>query len=641
MPVRGGRGDPGFYPERDTGRESPLDRLAAGLMARLGLVLARRLQPPPPLAGEVARHAARLREAPLAPQVPALRYRLRRDGLAGAGLAECFGMYAATLPEGGEEPASEVLAAAAALVGGGILELADAQRRWQALALAATAFALCGVPVHLYGAGERRAREAVSRLRGPLGALGLGVAAALPGMSAPERRVAYGAAVCCGTQRGFAFDYLHDRQLLGRRQRALQSRLERLSGDTTAGAPMPLLNGLHCALVEDADLVLVDDARTPLVLTADAGASPDRLPYEQALELASALQSGVDYVLEGATARLAAGGSQKLAQLSVLLGGLWSARQSREELVTAALVARHACERGRDYDVAQGLLQLPPAGPEGPALPAQLQRLLEAKEGIAFGGHREVLARLSVPQYFRRYLRLAGTCADARGLEGEFWSVYGLRCARAGWEGSDAALAARVFRGSAGRRAALLDAVQARSARGDAVLIAVRSAAEAGALAGALGQAGVRFGVLRGAGGEEERTTLEGLDQPGAVALSLFPAQRGAARAASAGVPLHLAVADLHDARRHVAQIAGAYAAASREQFLALEDEGVAARAGWLALRRARAGGRAGELAPAAARRFAAAAQRGVERAAARQRREQRAREQAQEELLAFSGRAQ
>ncbi|HZN86293.1 MAG TPA: hypothetical protein VFB53_05845, partial [Burkholderiales bacterium] len=234
-----------------------------------------------------------------------------------------------------------------------------------------------------------------------------------------------------------------------------------------------------------------------------------------------------------------------------------------------------------------------------------------------------------------------GTCVDARGLEGEFWSVYGLRCTRAGWAGAGMRVGARAFLASATRRAALVDAVRARAAGGDAVVIAVRSNAEAGALTGALAQAGLRFGVLRDTGGAEQRAVLDGLEQPGAVALSLFPAQRGIARTASARVPLHLAVAEMHEAHRHVAQIAHAYAASSCEQFVALEDEGVAARAGWLAVRRARAGRRGGELAPAAARRLAAAAQRGMERAAARQRRELRAREQSQEDLLAFSGRAE
>jgi preprotein translocase subunit SecA len=633
MAAREGRGDPGFYPERDARRDSALDRAAGTLAMRARLVFARALRPSAPLAGTVQRHAARLRAAPLMAQLPELRYRLRRDGLSGDRLAECFGAYAAALPAAADSPDAHALDAAAALVEGRIVDLADARSRWQALALAASAFALCGVPVHLYAASEARAQAAAEDLRGPLAALGLGVAVLAAGMSPAERRVAFGAAVTCGTHRVVGLDYLRDRLQLGRRLRPLQGRLERLSGDTTSSAGMLLLNGLHCALVEDADQVLIDDARVPLVVSADIESSRDRLPFEQALELARALQAGADYAAEEGGMQLTAHGAQQLAQLSVLLGGLWAARQRREELVRAALTALHGMQKGRDYQVAQGALQIARGEADGEeAPPESLQRLLEVKEGLAFAGRREVLARLTVPHFFRRYLRLAGTCADARGLEGEFWSYYGLRTSRAGWPPAEALCATRVFREPAQRRAALAAAVRERAARGHAVVVAVRSGAEAGAVAAALQEAEVPFGVLRGAPGEEERAALLALDHAGAVAISLFPAQRGSARVASLAAPLHLALADLHEARRHVAQIARAYAASSCEQFLALGDDGIPPRP-------ARAGALDAALAPGAARRFAAAAQRGIERAAARQRGELLAREQALEDMLAFSGR--
>jgi len=639
MPARAGRADPGFYPEREVRREAPLDRLLGELGFGVHAVLHRALRAPAALAGDVARHAARFRAAPLPAQAGELRYRLRRDGLERARLAECFGLYAATLPAGALAPPADALAAAAALVQGGLVDLADARSRWQALALAATAFALCGVPVHLYAASDARARAAAAALDAPLKALGASAACVDAGMSSAERRVAYGAPVVCGTQRLIAFDYLRDRIRLGRRLRPLQSRLERLSGDTTATGVQPLLAGLHCALVEDADEVLLDEARVPMVISADVASSPDRLPYEQALELASALEAGADYALAGRGAQLTARGAQRLAQLSVLLGGLWAARQRREELVAAALAAQHAMERGRDYQVEQGVLRLAPSGAdEEPAPGEALQRLLEVKERLAFAGRREVLARLSVPRFFRRYLRLAGTCADARGLEREFWSLYGLRTSRSGAPAAQAACATRVFVSLEQRRRALVASVGERAARGQPVVVALRSAAEAEALSAALQQAGVPFGTLRAAAQGPEREALAALDRPGAVLLSLYPAQRGVARAANPGAPLHLAVAELHDAGRHVAQIAQAYAAGSCEQFLALEDEALAALVGKAARAARRAAGGDGELSTAAAGRIAAAAQRAAQRAAARVRREVMSRERSLEELLAFSG---
>lgn len=638
MASPGGRADPGFYAERAAPRVVALDRALAGLGYGLHAALGRRLRVRARFAQEVARHASRLRAAPLEANLAQLRYRLRRDGLAGERLAECFGAYCAALPPDGDAPGAGALCAAQALVQGGVADLQDADGRWQALALAATAFALCGVPVHLYCASEARARAAADALRAPLRALRLGEACALPGMDAAARRAAYGAAVVCVTQRTLAFDYLRDRLRLGRRQRPLQGRLEQLAGDAPPGAQL-MLSGLRCALVEDADLVLIDDARAPLVVSADVSTSADRLLYEQALELARALQPGEDYAREGTALRLSGRGSQRLAQLSLLLGGAWAARQSREDLVVSALIALQVMARGRDYEVAQGALQL--AQGEGDAPPPEaLQRLLEVKEGLAFAGRREVLTRLQVAEFFRRYLRLAGVCADARGLEREFWATYGLRCASAGALAEPAACPARVFARADQRRGALAAAVRERAARGEAVVVALRDAKEAEAVAGALRDAGVRSGALRGAADSVEQEALAALDQPGAVALSLHPAHRGVARSAAAMPPLHLAVADLHEAARHVAQIARNYAARSCERYLALDDESVAARLGPAARRVARAASGGGELPAAAAQWVARAAQRGAERAAARERASLATREQSLEDLLAFSGRA-
>jgi len=634
MAARSGRGDPGFYPERREPRDGALDRLVANIGFRAHMAFARELRAPAELAAAVAGYAARFRASAPASQVADLRYQLRRDGLSGDRLAQCFGLYAAASGGVPAVPAAEALAAAAALVSGGVLELADAAERGQALALAAAAFALCGVPVHLYAASDAQAREVAGLLAAPLAALGLGAAGVSAASSTAERRVAYGAPVVCGTQRVIAFDYLRDRMQLGRRRRPLQSRIERLSGDTTAGL-LPMLNGLHCALVADADEVLVDDARRPMVISANVEAAGERLPFEQALELAGALAPEADFAREGRGVRLSERGAHRLARFGEALGGLWAARKGREELVCAALTALYVLERGRDYEVERGMLRLPArVEGEAPEPGETLQRLLEVKEALPLAGHRDVLAQLSVPRFFRRYLRLAGACADARGLESEIWSLYALRTSRVGALPTDPAPVARVFASAEQRRGALAAAVRERAARGEAVVVALRSAGEAGAVAAALQQAGLSFHALRAGPEGSDPEALAALAQPGAVVLSFYPAQRGVRRAPG-GPPLHVAVADLHDAARHVVQIAQCFAASSCEQYLALEDDTVARGSG--AARSAAVQGGA-ELPPPQAARIAAAAQRAAERACARARAEQLARERSLEELLAFSG---
>lgn len=638
MAAQAGRPDPGFYPERAAQREGTLDRVLADIGFRVHTVLRRALRPDASFAARVARHAASFGAGPFAGPARALRYRLRRDGLERDGLAECFGLYMAALAPDVPPPGPEALAGAVALVAGGLVDMVDERNRWQALSLAATAFALCGVPVHLYAASETRARAAAAALQAPLAALGASAVCIDGRMSAAERRVAYGAPVVCGTQRVIAFDYLRDRIRLGRRLRPMQSRLERLGGDTTNTGVQPLLAGLHCALVADADEVLLDDARAPMVISADAESSPDRLPYEQALELAQALGEGADYSLDETGARLTPQGAQRLAQLSAPLGGIWAAPQRREELVTAALAALHVLERGRDYEVEAGLLRLAPTGSdEEPAAGESLQRLLEVKERLAFAGRREVLARLSVPRFFRRYLRLAGACADARGLEREFWVLYGLRASRAGAPAGNWSCSPRVFVTPEQRRGALASAVRERVARGDRVVVGVRSPAEAEAVAAALHQADVQFDVAQQAPRAATAAAGASAARAAPVLLSLHPAEREASRATNHGAPPHLVLAELHDSTRLAAQIARAYVAASCEVFLALEDEALKAT-GAPAVRAAAAAGADGELPVAAARDVAEAAQRALEQAAARARREMAAREQALDDLLAFSG---
>ena len=640
MAARAGRPDPGFYPEREAKREGALDRLVGQAGYGLHALLRRQLRGGAALAADVSRHAARFRSAPLPEQARELRYRLRRDGLERERLAECFGLYAAALPPGAPALRAEALAAAVALVQGGLADVADVGSRWQALALAAAAFALCGVPVHLYASSTARARAAAEALQAPLAALGSGVACVEAAMGAAERRVAYGAPVVCGTQRVIAFDYLRDRIRLGRRLRPMQSRLERLAGDTTATGLQPLLAGLHCALVDDADEVMLDEARAPMVISADVDSSPDRLPYEQALELARALEPGADFTLDERGAHLSAHGAERLDHLSAVLGGMWAARQRREELVATALAALHQMERGRDYEVEAGTLRLAPAGDdEEPAPGESLQRLLEVKERLAFAGRREVLARLSVPRFFRRYLRLAGACADARGLEREFWTMYALRTARAGAPATGATCAARVFITPEQRRAALAGAVRTRVARGENVVVALRSGGEAEAVAAALRAAGVPFDMAQAAPLPAPRAVQAPRASAAPVLLSPHPAHREALAALPEGTRAHLAVAELHESARQVAQIARAYGAATCEQFLALQDEAVTALMGAEAPALGEAAASDGELPPDAARHAAGAAQHRAERAAARARMEMATREQALEDLLAFSGR--
>lgn len=633
----------GFYPERDTAPESVGDRAWSSAVFWVHQRFHRRIADPARLAGEVARHAGEARDGPLDARVPNLRFRLRRAPLSGDLLAECFGLYCAALRRGdapAATPSPAVLGAARILVDGGIVELAAIDDRHGALALAAAAMALRGTPVHLLTASEPRACVLAEVLRTPFAALGIGVGLVTAATAGRARYAAYCNLVVCGVSREIGVDYLRDRITLGGRPRQILGTLDRLSGDAPADQK-PFLPGMRCALVEEADQVMLDDSRVPLAVSTEADPSSERLTYEQALELARVLREPADFSPGPERTELTPEGSRRLAQLTQALGGVWAGREGREELIALALDALHFAQRDRDYRVLQGRVVFPPRpaeeGEEPDAAQQLLQKLVEVKEGCRLSGRRVVLAQISVPRVLGRYLHLAGICGDARGLEHEFWRLYRMKTTRADDYPQALRWRARLFATAAEKRSALMACV--RSPGGGAVVIALRSPAEAQALLDAFAAAGIKAGLVRGTGDAAEKQAVADLDTPGAAIVTLYPAERTVIRAAVNAVPPHLIVAELHDAGRHITHIARAYGAASCEILVSLEDEALKVHLGPRAMAAAaRAAEPGGEALPDRARRWVSRALRNAERAVTLIRRDAESVERHLDDLLAFSG---
>jgi preprotein translocase subunit SecA len=608
----------GPYPEREARQEQGLERLLADLGYRWHRAFPRGRGEGAALAAGVRERAARLHAAPLRDRVAEVRYRLRRDGFGAERTADCLALcWAALAPVRAADPAPEVLRAAALLTRGCMALLDDTAAREQALVLAALAMAVEGVPVHLAAADDARAAHLAQALREPLRALGMRGACIAQGMDARERQDAYGADVACAALRELALDFLRDRAQLGRERGALRDHVTRLAQDDRPAPPV-LMRGLHCALVDEADALMVDSALSPIAITRESAAGEPRLRLEQALELARALVPEKHFRAGGGAAVLTPAGAARLERLAVPLEEYWVSALGRD-LVAAALAALHAMQRDRDYAVEQGrLLRRRPEGEARPAgeEPDALQGLLELKEGCTLSGRRDVQSRLSVPGFFGRYLHLAGVSARSAGLTAEFWALYGRRTASAGMRAPAAACAYRVFATGAARNAALLRVTRDSLATGR-VLIAMRTSAAAQPLADALAAAGLAEGV----------------------GVSVYPAHRTEPPADAHAGPLHLLVAELHDAGRHVERIRAACGAHSCCQFLALDDAALEPHLGAVAAALARAlAGENGELQAPLAQWIARGAQAGAEQARARVRRDALRRERQIEEVLAFSG---
>src|SRR5260370_13447246 len=179
------------------------------------------------------------------------------------------------------------------------------------------------------------------------------------GMERSEKREVYKRSIVYCTNKELAFDYLRDSLARTGRTSKMHLSLERLRG-VASPQDSPVLRGLYFAIVDEADSVFIDEARTPLILAASVGAAEEAAVFRRALALAERLTTGTDYILDVAEryAGLSHAGCEKIAGFVGDLDGVWTSERAREELVTQALTALLLFHRDQHYVVADGKIQI-------------------------------------------------------------------------------------------------------------------------------------------------------------------------------------------------------------------------------------------------------------------------------------------
>jgi preprotein translocase subunit SecA len=406
-----------------------------------------------------------------------------------------------------------------------------------------------------------------------------------------RRRAAYACDITYGTAKTIAFDYLRDRLTRGRECGGLDLRVERLHGEAPHGDAL-LLRGLCFAIVDEADSVLIDEARTPLILSGLGDSADHRRVYRRALRLARSLEEGVHFRLERRERRsvLMDAGRKRLEELGNPLGGLWSGPRRREEWVLRALSAEHFFLRDRDYIVREGRVEIVDAH-TGRSAPDRsweqgLHQLVELKESCPLTPERETRARISYQQFFRRYLRVSGMTGTAREVARELWSVYRLGTVpittRLPIRRRDEGI--RIFSHSDARWSAVVDRVRGLHREGRPVLVGTTSAAASEHLSGLLAAAGLPHRVLNARQDAEEAAIVALAGQAGRITVATSMAGRGTDVRLAPGLAerggLHVIATQKAEARRIDRQLFGRCARqgdpGSCESILALADEAVA-----------------------------------------------------------------
>jgi hypothetical protein len=248
-----------------------------------------------------------------------------------------------------------------------------------------------------------------------------------------------------------------------------------------------------------------------------------------------------------------------------------------------------------------------------------------------------VLARISAPRFFRRFLHLGGVCADSAGIERELWKSYRLTTGVLGDRPRPGASVTRVFASTQAKLDALVGTVANLQGAGKAAVVAARTQATARTLLEVLAQAGFKPALIRGIQDESEHAAISVLRTPGTVTVSMHPGQRSVPP--GAGPAPCVLIAEAHDSARQVAHLLRAYEPYRSELLISVDEEPVAAQlAGHLLMLATGFAGDTGEFPPGLARWLAKAIQKRLERTHRILREETQALERHLEDLLAFGG---
>jgi preprotein translocase subunit SecA len=600
----------------------------------------------------------RLRTQAISEKASELRRRLRHKGFGVAVVSQAFALI--------REVAGRTLGMRhfdVQIMGGWILlngmlaEMDTGEGKTLTATLPACTAALAGIPVHIVTVNDYLARRDAQALAPLYQALGLTVGVITHGMPAMARRQAYACDVTYCTNKEVAFDYLKDRLILGPKRGRLHLQIERLC-DESARLRQLLLRGLYFAIVDEADSVLIDEARTPLLISGGSHNTPEQHVYQTALSLATQLACGQDFVIEDRerTVQLTNAGQGRLAELARLYGGVWHGRRRREELVRQALIAQHLMQRDRHYLVKDNSVQIIDEY-TGRVMPDRsweygLHQLIETKEGCTLTRQHDPLARISYQQFFRRYLRLAGMTGTAREVRGELWSVYRLAVVSVPTHRPQQRYRAgdHMYATTATKWQAVVARTTTLHRQGRPILIGTRSVAASEHLSRLLTSAGLTHRVLNARQDGAEAAIIAQAGEPGRITVATNMAGRGTDIRLAPGVAerggLYVIATERHEARRIDRQLFGRCGRqgdpGSYEMLMSLEDELVTVYGGglWWWLNRL-ATYRCHLMAPWLSTRMVRRAQRRAEHVHARLRRELLRVDEHVEMALAFSGRSE
>jgi preprotein translocase subunit SecA len=291
-------------------------------------------------------------------------------------------------------------------------EMATGEGKTIAAGLVAAVAAIGGAPVHMLTANDYLAERDSKELAPFFESLGLTTECALEAHKPEERQQAYRCNIVYATAKTVAFDYLRDRLKRSHYASDLERRMD--TGEVAMKSAGLMLPGLCFALIDEADSILIDEAKVPLIISDERKDPEERARLWQSLDLGRQLELDTHFTIHrtGRFVRLTQAGKDALAERAMQYGKSWLNRQHREELVALGLTALHIMQCDKDYLVRDDKIHIidPITGriAEGRIWSRGLHGLIALKEGITLPPNSETLASITFSRFFDRYHHLCG-----------------------------------------------------------------------------------------------------------------------------------------------------------------------------------------------------------------------------------------
>ena len=401
---------------------------------------------------------------------------------------------------------------------GRISEMKTGEGKTLVATLAVYLNALTGRGVHVVTVNDYLASRDASWMGRVYEFLGLSVGCVIPGIEDDARRAAYQADVTYGTNNEFGFDYLRDN---------LKFKLEDM-----------VQRAHHFAIVDEVDSILIDEARTPLIISGPAETSQDL--YQSANKLVAAL-SDDDFERDekARSVTMTETGIQHAEQLLIEAGLMQDgslydiANVSMLHHMNQALRAHKMFQRNTHYMVKAGQViiidEFTGRAMEGRRYSDGLHQAIEAKENLQIQAENQTLASVTYQNYFRLYDKLAGMTGTAQTEAGEFSEIYNLAVVAipTNLEVKRIDHDDEVYRTSKERDDAVIALITDCQSRGQPILVGTVTIEKSEALSEALTKKKVKHQVLNARFHEEEAKIIALAGVPGAVTIATNMAGRG------------------------------------------------------------------------------------------------------------------